>query len=751
MPSDYEIGRVVMVDTANVTIQLNDDLKALTKAAFEGVQDVARINSYVIIPVGARRLIAIVTRVRLTEDAELLSDRASIALPTARRLVNAVLVGTIDSEVYTQGISVFPALDSSVCMVSQDDLNTIFDHKADTSADHNNEDPGYCITVGESSVFTGFNIRIHPDRAFGKHLAVLGSTGSGKSCTVASIIQSVLSQPSVRQTNFIILDTNGEYRSAFQQQNRDETWSDIGSSKCLYIPSDPNEATTRLKIPYWFLNSDDFVRLFRATPGIQRPVLLDALRLARTPASEGGQAAMLRQILLQDLYALLAKADDRNKGASAEVENFANGAAQLLNMDEPATTDLFVADRGTAFRESMTTIAAHARSFVSEPDGRRFSRPIQPNIREIIKKLAQAQIDHLVGTALDKSLQSASPDQPLYFTKTGFLKDSIQKAMHGDEMGNARAADYCGTMLMRMHRLLEDKRFDFLFGPVGTEYPNPAHVLATFIRDILGLPSWEHAGTRLSGPAVASQEQLPFYDRQRNTKPDHNVVIIDLSLLASEVLENVTALIGRLVLEFLQRLGEYEGSKSRGAIPVVLVLEEAQNYIRETRQGEEELISRSIFERIAREGRKFGLGLIIASQRPSELSKTVLSQCSSFIVHRLQNPEDLKYFQQIVPGVYEPLLKQLPALAPQTALILGECVKAPALVKIRDAKPLPRSKDPKFYEYWVNQNPHRADVEAICARWEGVATTEQTTVTVQNGANTTKGTDNDRSLAHDET
>jgi DNA helicase HerA-like ATPase len=198
-----------------------------------------------------------------------------------------------------------------------------------------------------------------------------------------------------------------------------------------------------------------------------------------------------------------------------------------------------------------------------------------------------------------------------------------------------------------------------------------------------------------------------------------NVVIIDLSLLAAEVLENITALIGRLILEFLQRLGEHGGEKARGSLPVVLVLEEAQNYIQKPRFAEDESIARAVFERIAREGRKYGLGLVVASQRPSELSKTVLSQCSSFIVHRLQNPEDLRYFKEIVPGIYGPMLEQIPALAPQTALVLGECVPAPALVKIREARPVPRSRDPKFYKYWTQCEEPDVQVEAICAGWEG--------------------------------
>ena len=116
------------------------------------------------------------------------------------------------------------------------------------------------------------------------------------------------------------------------------------------------------------------------------------------------------------------------------------------------------------------------------------------------------------------------------------------------------------------------------------------------------------------------------------------------------------------------------------------------------------------------------LGLVVASQRPSELSITVLSQCSSITVHRLQNPEDLRYFRAILSRIYGPLLDQIPALAPQTALVLGECVSAPALVKIREARPVPQSRDPLFYRYWAGESVPAVDVESICVEWEGVGT-----------------------------
>ena len=331
---------------------------------------------------------------------------------------------------------------------------------------------------------------------------------------------------------------------------------------------------------------------------------------------------------------------------------------------------------------------------------------IQETLDPICKKLTRGHLGEGSGA------EGRSADAPSYFDKLKFRFRHLEQALRREESGGARVRDSSGTMLLRIDRLLADRRFEFLFGPAGGSLPEPAHALAAFLRDTLGIGS-------ANPPALSNQEKVqgsrfPFHDRQCDGQGTVDVVIFDLSLLAAEVLENVTALVGRLVLEFVQRLGEHSGGEARGSLPIVLVLEEAQNYIQQPRFAEEESIARVVFERIAREGRKFGLSLVVASQRPSELSKTVLSQCSSFIVHRLQNPEDLRYFKDIVPGIYEPMLEQLPALAPQTALVLGECIPAPALIKVREAQPVPRSRDPKFYKYWVSEQAPSLAVEEIC-------------------------------------
>jgi len=725
MATDSEIGRVVAIDTAQVSIELNRDLKGMSRSTYEGSQEVGRINSYVIIPVGARRLVAMITRVVLVEEAEIKADRTMVTLPSARRLMKATLIGTIDGASFRQGISLFPVLDNPVHLAGRADLDAIFGPiEQDEGQAPDPEEPGFCIPIGESAVVPGRPIRIDPDAFFGKHAAILGSTGSGKSCTIASLLQSIREQPGIQRTTCVILDTNGEYRRAFQkphEQGDKGGWKDVGPGRALYIPSDPTKASERLVIPYWFMNAEDFVRLFQASKGVQRPVLLEALRLARNDVAGASPLAVLREEVIHELNRIWSLSSKDEK-TSKEVRDIANGLKKRLDQSDltaawsEAQSKYDLSKPG--LDKVLQTVATTAEEHV---DNGTYPKVLPADARKSILGAINPVVEKLTGAYLGEAGKPTgrSADAPSHFDKLKFRSRHIEQILRREESGGARARDFSGTMLLRMDRLLADQRFDFLFGPVGEALPSPVHALATFIRDMLGIGG--SSIENLSSEGEVPKGRLPFYDRQRESEGSVDVVILDLSLLAAEVLENVTALIGRVILEFLQRLGEHGGEEARGSLPVVLVLEEAQNYIQQPRFAEEESISRLIFERIAREGRKYGLSLVVSSQRPSELSKTVLSQCNSFIVHRLQNPEDLRYFKEIVPGIYGPMLEQIPALAPQNALVLGECVPAPALVRIRDAQPVPRSRDPKFYRYWVADSTPEIKVEEICERWEGAS------------------------------
>ena len=180
------------------------------------------------------------------------------------------------------------------------------------------------------------------------------------------------------------------------------------------------------------------------------------------------------------------------------------------------------------------------------------------------------------------------------------------------------------------------------------------------------------------------------------------------------------AVIARIVFEAVQR---YKKLNEGNELPTVLVLEEAHTFIKRTIEDDQNSVAsiecRNIFERIAREGRKFGLGLILSSQRPSELSQTVLSQCNTFLLHRIVNDRDQELVRKLVPDNLGGLLAELPSLPSGEAILMGWASPIPVLVKMKELPKhmRPESSDPKFWDVWRGIENRRLDWKAIADDW----------------------------------
>lgn len=168
-------------------------------------------------------------------------------------------------------------------------------------------------------------------------------------------------------------------------------------------------------------------------------------------------------------------------------------------------------------------------------------------------------------------------------------------------------------------------------------------------------------------------------------------------------MEIISAVITRLIFDALRKV------EPRNQFPINLVLEEAHRYIAYDSKRTF-LRANQIFDRVAKEGRKYGLFLLISSQRPSELSKTVLSQCNNFIVHRIQNPDDLSHIRQITPHISETTLKKLPSIPTQHALIFGSAVNIPTLFKVNEANPKPKSDNNEISKNWFVCKDKKFDI-----------------------------------------
>ena len=170
------------------------------------------------------------------------------------------------------------------------------------------------------------------------------------------------------------------------------------------------------------------------------------------------------------------------------------------------------------------------------------------------------------------------------------------------------------------------------------------------------------------------------------------ILDLDISMLDDSAAEVITKVLSKIILDYLR----FQDHKAE--MPINLIIEEAHRFVKnESVSG---ALSYNIFERIAKEGRKYGLLMGISSQRPSELSKTVVSQCSNFIIHRVQNPDDLNYISKMVPYINRSILDRLTYLQTGHALVFGTAINLPTLTKFDEADPNTDSSNARISEHW---------------------------------------------------
>jgi len=294
--------------------------------------------------------------------------------------------------------------------------------------------------------------------------------------------------------------------------------------------------------------------------------------------------------------------------------------------------------------------------------------------RETLNSLKQTEGGQL-------GLPRTTVDTPIFFAL-----DDLRAAVHAEntrmvagERGQRKGpmhGDF-DRFLMRLDSRLNDMRYNFLLRPVLRTNSNS---LEGLLRDFVGLGAQKAA-----------------------------ITVIDMSPVPFDVRPTVTAQIGRLAFEFNYWNPQY------AEFPILLVCEEAHAYI--TRDSDTKYEgARKSMERIAKEGRKYGVGLTVVSQRPHELSETVLSQCGTFLCLRITNPGDQDYVRRLVPEAEQDLVNILAGLRRGEALVLGEASPLPTRVQIDVPNPTPKSDDVDFHRHWI-EGPEDLDVAAVVDRW----------------------------------
>ena len=680
-----EIGRVISVDSFKIMIELDENIKGTHKSGYYDIYEVAKVNSYVIVPIGSDKIVALITRVKTFEDSEIEKSTGGIRFSKSKRHLIATMLGTITEEnKYEEGIYNYPVLDNPVWYIIKEDLEKIFDSSSKKDVDCQKD---FYLPIGKNGSFKDYDIKINPDKFFTKHSAILGNTGSGKSCTVTSILQSLFNynyskeidkENKLKNATIIIFDTNGEYKSAF------EGYENINA----FTISEEG-----MKVPYWFMNYEDFEYLFEPSAGTQAPILKKALGLLKNEKNilENEKISELEmEYLLKLQKGCQSKNQELEKIIWYELEDYLKFKILTKEVKLKIKINSILKEKGKC-----------------KPNNGFINHRLPP--KKII--FLQMRLDKVLKKMISKETKSyQNIDLPKFFDFSELIDRGLDEAIESIDENKNRYREYVSSLKLRLASFMSDMRKaePLIFNESSLYLDKKINnYLEIFFKYIFGDKNMTD-GNLFSEYKKKDKENL---DKK------NQIIILDLSLLPFELLETITGLIGRLILEFTQRINKVEAYKNRrGEYPVALILEEAQNYIPEVDKNGKKSITKKVFEKIAREGRKFGVSLIVSSQRPSELSKTILSQCNTFIVHKLQNPEDQRYIRQIVSSANEELLNQLPILPQQHAIIMGEAVRTPSQVRINDITKKPDSNNPKFIEQWL-KGKSEIEIKPVTDKW----------------------------------
>ena len=694
---DRVVGTVEEVSADRITVLLDIEAPQATALNTGTPAGFPRINGYVLIPNESGATACVISSVRIErfsfpKGKGVQQDFGLVGLPFPARLMNLTPLGTLKARSTSgdlsfevrRGVDVFPSVGDPVLLPDAGQLRAIVEGEDQTDK---RILIGHCPTAGRAPV------HVDPDKLFGRHLAVLGNTGAGKSCSVAGLIRWSLDAARAARTRaaekepddskrgprpnarFIVLDPNGEYAPAFRD---------------LDVRLFRVEATAEgelLKVPAWLWNGAEWAAFTGAAPGVQRPILFEALRRLRSGLGQPGEfetrvrsRTKRYQLRLNSLiHGGEHQQPGRREGVAETLINIHRDFEDLVN-DPDCAVGLQGVLRNVSASARAVEVAARSNARNGGHWHNDFAEIELGTVTAAFREAANALGLGDDGALLDEDTPRQFPVDEL----PGYV-DSLAAGQSGRDI-----AQFVDTLNLRIRGLLAQGRLASILQPADS-----ANVtLEGWLTDYVGADQAEN------GP----------------------VAVIDLSLVPSEVIHVVVSVLGRMIFEALQR---YRRENSQ-ELPTTLVLEEAHTFVHRDLTGDAAppagRACARVFERIAREGRKFGLGLVLASQRPSDVSPTVLSQCNTFLLHRLVNDRDQDLVKRLVPDGLGPLLRELPILPTRRAILLGWAAPAPTLVEVEEipGEFRPHSPDPAFWAVWTGDDERKIDWKKIAQAWQGV-------------------------------
>lgn len=579
------LGVVTSVAGPSVTVALTESLASGIAIIKGHMYRVAQVGGFVRIPQGYQDLFGIVSEVGASAE----SEKAN-----GGRWMKVELAGEALGHNFERGLSQLPSINDAVHIVTEGDLRRIYGSEGEDQ-----------IAIGTLSSSESIAVKLSLDALVTRHSAVLGSTGSGKSTTVASLLRSIVrpnQEGGAPASRILLLDLHGEYTHALADFAR-------------VFSATPQPGERSLFVPYWALQAKDLLEFVAGG-------LTENQEIAFSDKIHEMKASVL----------------------ALPGSNFPGLDPQSLTVDSPVPFSL----------------------------------------KQCWYDLIDFEVRTLKGVnrdepALERDGDPTSLIPPKYTTAA---LGAAGPFLNGQARGIRRQLN-----LMRS-RLL-DHRFDFIL------HPGP----------------WEPA---LDGTVQNDLDRL-LEDWLGHEQP---VTILDLSGVPSSVLTTLVGSILRIVYEALY----WSREKTEGGVhrPLLIVMEEAHRYLS---GNKEDAPAANVVKRIAKEGRKYGIGAMVVSQRPAEVDETILSQCGTILALRLSNPDDRARVKGSLPDNLGGLVDLLPVLRTGEAIVAGEAARLPVRCRVTLPTPeqRPKSSDPEVSKAWGTKRVAEG-YDRVVASWRAQRT-----------------------------
>ena len=560
---------------------------------------VAQVGSFVRIPIGLIDLIGVVSQAGAAPE-DLRADDHSGRLWMTIQLFGQ---GSQDTG-FSRGISLLPSVGDSVHIMTDADLQAVYG--ASTSLER--------IRIGHVASAMSIPALLHINPLVTRHSAVVGTTGAGKSTTVARVLESLTDSERYPSARVVLFDVHGEYATTLRDR-----------AQIFQVDSNDSARSKPLNVPYWALSFEELIAL------------------------------TFRQ--LSDDSALAALRDKITDLKRQTLDSYPRHGVRLedVTVDTPIPFSI----HQLWFDFHCAIHSTHTQSSTGQS-----------------RETEALELD-AAGVPIQKG-DAMRVIPPRYRAATQAAGET-KIYLSGSSLNIRRPLE---TLASR----LRDRRYDFLFRPGPWEPELDGKVSAdldVFLREWLGA--------------------------------EQTVSILDLSGVPSVILTDLVGALTRVIYDALHWSRQLsEGGRER---PLLFVFEEAHAYLGASNSGSAQMA----VQRVVKEGRKYGMGAMIVSQRPAEVDSTILSQCGTIVSLRLSNATDHKHVLSAAPDNLGGVLSLLPALRTGEAIIVGEAVPLPMRVLVERPKNLPESTDPKVVaEYqpggW-NRHKEPVDYEDVVARW----------------------------------